>query len=99
MPQSFSRNCTVPWPMPRSSASSVMAAVAASDVMPSYLPELNSMPSFDVGVVERALAGASPSAGRITGTIGRLYFCAKSKSRSSCAGTPITAPVPYSPST
>ena len=31
--------------------------------------------------------------------IGRPYFGANSKSRSSCAGTAMTAPVPYSPST
>ena len=33
---------------------------------------------------------------RITTSIGRLYFLANSKSLWSCAGTAITAPVPYS---
>ncbi len=37
--------------------------------------------------------------GRTTTRIGSSYFRANSKSRSSCAGTAITAPVPYSPST
>ncbi len=35
----------------------------------------------------------------MTTVIGSLYFRANSKSRWSCPGTPITAPVPYSPST
>ncbi len=40
-----------------------------------------------------------PPSGWITTSMGSEYFRANSKSRWSCAGTAITAPVPYSPST
>lgn len=36
----------------------------------------------------------SDPGGRMTSTMGRSNFCAKAKSRVSCPGTPITAPVP-----
>ena len=42
---------------------------------------------------------SSPSGGFTTTAIGSPYFFANSKSRWSCAGTAITAPVPYSIST
>ena len=44
-------------------------------------------------------AGWSCEARPMTRRMGKEYFCANSKSRSSCAGTLITAPVPYSIST
>ena len=48
----------------------------------------------------RTRLAASHSAGGITtGTIGRSNAFANSKSRSSCAGTAMIAPVPYDAST
>ena len=38
---------------------------------------------------------SSQSSGRTTILIGRSYLRAKTKSRVSCAGTPMTMPVPY----
>jgi len=37
---------------------------------------------------------STPSTGRMTGTTGIEYFVQNSKSRSSCAGTAMMAPVP-----
>src|SRR5437667_12130920 len=44
-------------------------------------------------------AASVESRGATTVRMGRSYFLQNSKSRSSCAGTAITAPVPYSSST
>ena len=52
------------------------------------------MTSSALWAVNAAPAGASPPAGAITGTIGSPCCVANSKSRSSCAGTAMTAPVP-----
>lgn|GEM_PF-6906820 len=41
----------------------------------------------------------SPNDGHTTYLTGRLYFFAKIQSLSSCAGTAMTAPVPYPPKT
>ena len=57
------------------------------------------MPSLETASVRPSADGAAWSTGRTTTRIGSAYFRANSKSRSSCAGTAITAPVPYSPST
>ena len=56
-------------------------------------------PSLETASVSASADGTRPSAGRTTTRIGSAYLRANSKSRSSCAGTAITAPVPYSPST
>ena len=50
--------------------------------------------SFSVAPVS-----GSPASGCTTMGFGRLYFIANSKSRWSCAGTAMIAPVPYSSST
>ena len=60
--------------------------------------EFTRTPSFDTAAVIAGSA-ASPSTGRMTTRMGSAYLRANSKSRSSCAGTAMTAPVPYSPST
>ena len=56
-------------------------------------------PSLETASVSASPVGISASAGLTTTRIGSSYLRANSKSRSSCAGTAITAPVPYSPST
>ncbi len=99
MPQSFNRNWTVPSPMPRAFASAVIFARASSDGSPSQGPEFTMIPSFETASVSAATSGIPPSTGLTTTRIGRSYLRANSKSRSSCAGTAITAPVPYSPRT
>ena len=88
MPQSFSRNCTVPSPMPRSSAS---VGDRRARLVGRHAVVLAGVDQH--AVVRRRLGHRtsvgrrSPSTGRTTGTIGRLYLRANSKSRSSCAGT------------
>ena len=56
---------------------------------------------FPLGVAIHAPTGEVyvSYAGAITVLTGKSYFLANSKSRSSCAGTAITAPEPYSEST
>ena len=90
----------MPSPMPRCSASRSCGAEPRRRSGRSYAPEFTSTPSSDasLGHRRRRRAPARRRAGPPT-AIGRPYFRANSKSRSSCAGTPITAPVPYSPST
>ncbi len=46
-----------------------------------------------------SLPFSPPPFGAITSRIGSPYFFAKAKSRSSCAGTAMIAPVPYVTST
>ena len=101
MPQSFSRYWTVRWPVPRRSAFSAMIRRASVDHKPVYSPESTTRPGSEyASVIVEASSEASPSpSGWITTRTGSPYFRANSKSRWSCAGTAITAPVPYSPST
>ena len=65
--------------------------------MPMYSPDAISLPSSTYASCSGARS--EPSGVVMTCAIGSACFLAKSKSRSSCAGTPITAPVPYSAST
>ncbi len=72
-----------------------MASTAAARPRPSYLPEFTQRP-FSLSAYhscqassENGLPGMS-----MTCLIGSAYFFAKWKSRSSCAGTAITAPSP-----
>ena len=100
MPQSFSRYWTVPSPMPcagrvRGQRWRAPGRTAARRSRPSAPARRRSRPPRSSPPATRR----PPSAGRTTTLIGRLYFRANSKSRWSCAGTAITAPVPYSTST
>ena len=56
-------------------------------------------PRREPGVGAPADAASSDRDGATTARMGRLYFLQNSKSRSSCAGTAMMAPVPYSSST
>ena len=85
--------------MPLAWASAVIRWRAWSEGAPSHGPECTRTPSFDTASVSAASSGTSPPAGATTTRIGSRYFRANSKSRSSWAGTAMTAPVPYSPST
>ncbi len=76
----------------------MISSLAATALMPSNWPELIST-SFAECSTNAPSPTGSPPAGATTGRIGRPYFWANSKSRWSCAGTPMTAPVPYSIST
>ncbi len=72
-----------------------MASTAASWRRPSYLPEFTQVP-FCLSAYHACQASVEKAwpATVITCLIGRPYFFAKPKSRSSCAGTAITAPSP-----
>ena len=87
--------------MPRRSAFSAMTRWASSDQRPVYSPESTTRPGSEyAAVIVAASSGAAPlPSGWMTTRTERPYFRANSKSRWSCAGTAITAPVPYSPST
>ena len=87
-----------PLPIPRFSASAVMRAMASADSSPSkpLLFTVRPGPSYAASI----FAGSSArSGGWITTRMGRPYFRANSKSRVSCAGTDMMAPVPYPVST
>ena len=94
MSQSRSRNWTRSLPQPSCSAKATMTCFACAEGMPSKRPECTSTP----GSVQAPSAPAGPFApsGTITGRTGSSYCRANTKSRWSWAGTPITAPVPYS---
>ena len=78
--------------MPRSSSQSTIFSSASRLCIPSKSGwEFISGPSTE--------HGSSWSPQSITWRIGRSNVVAKSKSRSSCAGTAMIAPVPYSIST
>ena len=68
-----------------------MAAIASALLMPSSGPELTSVPS--PGVACQVCAGSGRSVCTTTWT-GRPNSRAKSRSRWSCAGTAMIAPVP-----
>ena len=76
--------------MPRSSSHSVMRCLADSESRSLKTSEFTSRPA----PVKAASPSQSPEAGAITCLMGKPYLRANSKSRSSCAGTLITAPVP-----
>src|SRR6185437_8500461 len=73
--------------------------MAFSDGIPVYGPECTERPYSVNASLKWPFLREGPSSGCTTIFTGRRYFCANSKSRSSCAGTHITAPVPYSAST
>ena len=85
-------------PLPCSSSQAVTCAIDAGDRTPSNGPEFTITPSWSYASVIVAASRCSPS-GCTTTRIGTPWARANSKSRWSCAGTPITAPVPYSIST
>ena len=69
----------------------MIAALPSSEGRPSKLPELTIVP----GSTNASASGSpSQSGGAITVWTGSPNFPANSKSRWSCAGTAITAPVP-----
>ena len=72
-------------------------ALASSTARPSREPEFTITPSSTNGAA--CTSTFEPSAGATTCRIGRPYLVANSWSRSSCAGQPKMAPVPYSIST
>ena len=95
MPQSRSRYCTCLSPTPLAFRSAAIASVAASYARPSYLPEFTHTPRCLSAYHSRQPSVENDSPGtEITCRIGKPYFLANAKSRSSCAGTPITAPSP-----
>ena len=89
MPQSFSRNCTVRWPMPRALGLRGHDLRRRSvDHRPVYAPESTTRAGLRVRLGHRrGVERAAPSpSGWITTRIGRPYLRANSKSRWSCAG-------------
>ncbi|MNJ59530.1 hypothetical protein D3C77_552190 [compost metagenome] len=70
-----------------------MASNAPWKSRPSNSPELISWP-YSPQAASHSAATSSPRLVRTTALNGRLYFLANSKSRSSWAGTAITAPSP-----
>ena len=86
----------VPLPVPIFSRASQTAAFASEPYSPSKpaIPELTIHPKSHSAT--SSASSALPSSVIIkTRLIGRSYLFANSKSRSSCPGTAITAPVPY----
>src|SRR6202030_4872125 len=96
IPQSFNRNPVSHLPNPPASAPSDIRASASSVVSPLYDPEFTLFPYSVNASFNVSLLNIAPSFGCTTIGIASPYFVANSKSRSSCAGTHITAPVPYS---
>jgi hypothetical protein len=92
MSQSRKRKLIVVVPRPSASSLPAIARRAFADVIPVKSPLAMRNPSS----VNPAVSGSStgPACGATTCAIGKPCLCAKSKSRSSCAGTAITAPVP-----
>jgi hypothetical protein len=80
-------------PRPRSASDAVIASIASGEVRPSNLSELTSR-SAPEWATNASSAGASPPAGSTTRRISRSNLRANSKSRWSCAGTAMIAPVP-----
>ncbi len=76
-----------------------MARRACSDGRPVKSPESTRAPYSTNALSTEGISGFWGSSGWTTQRIGRPYFLANSKSRWSCAGTLITAPVPYPAST
>ena len=78
-------------PQPCASTRSAMALMPSELGMPSKGPELTWSPASRYA--ESSSLPSQPG-GAMTTLMGRSYFLAKSKSRWSWAGTPMTAPVP-----
>src|SRR6202030_3112921 len=114
-PQSFRRKMVSLFPKPFDSAKAAIFPLACSVGRPVNSPELMLTPYSVKASVDRAVDIEAPEAspasgapadtdssdrdGATTARMGRLYFLQNSKSRSSCAGTAMMAPVPYSSST
>src|SRR5688572_19268264 len=98
MHQSWSRYCSCGVASFFSASHLVMALTASAQDWPSNLPELMRVPSQDVNgrreTGDALLVSRPSSLVSTTWTIGSLYLVANSWSRSSCAGTPMIAPVP-----
>ena len=71
-------------PIPFFSIKLFILSIASSDSSPLKSSEFINFP----------LAEEGKSSASMTCLIGISYFCANSKSLSSCAGTPMTTPVP-----
>ena len=103
MSQSRKRYCVSNFPP----ANSAIFFLAFSESMPSNFPEFTNSPSpsqhsetiFTSGTACPGIGSGTMRGGSMTFRIGSLYFFAKSKSRASCAGTAMMAPVPYPEST
>src|SRR5260370_39578648 len=113
IPQSFRRKMVSFSPKPFDRAKADIFSLACSVGRPLNSPELMLTP-YSVkasvgGVADVENPDAKPASGaparKSLGTwittvrMGRLYFLQNSKSRSSCAGTAMMGPVPYSRST
>ena len=94
MSQSRRRYCVSRFPQPFSSNHAPIFSIASGVGRPSNWPELHDRPSASVAAVIFAGSGIGSPSVRTTGIIPSPYFLTKSKSRWSCAGTPIIAPVP-----
>src|ERR1043166_1831492 len=100
IPQSFRRKMISFFPKPFDSANAAIFSLACSVGKPLNSPELIEMPqSMNGATVPTADAGLSSDDAATTVRIGSLYFLQNSKSRSSCAGTAMIAPFPYSSNT
>ena len=89
--QSRRRYEIVAWPRPSRSSQPTIFSSASRFCIPS-----KSGCEFTIGPSPEYGSSSPPS---ITRRIGRSKVCAKAKSRSSCPGTAMIAPVPYSMST
>ena len=89
--QSRSRYPTAARPRPLSSSVAVIAAIASDLFIPSNGPELTRVPSPGVACQDGPGSGRSVCT---TTRTGRSKARAKSRSRWSCAGTAMIAPVP-----
>ncbi len=97
--QSRSRKLTVPSPRPRCSSQALTRALAAGTSRPSRdsspAAELMMRASFALNESSQAAGSVPrPSVGSTTQTIGSSKARANAKSRLSCAGTAMIAPVP-----
>jgi hypothetical protein len=95
MPQSRRRKVVFFSPRPLPASSSATLSTAAFWFRPSSTPEFTQTPRClsPYQSAQAAVEKVSPSTAT-TCWIGSWYFSANAKSRSSCAGTPITAPSP-----
>src|ERR1700685_1229688 len=93
IPQSRRRQVVCFSPRPRELKSDATASTAAWKFNPSYGPEFTQRPCSAYQGCHAFTEYLRPSTS-MTVLIGSLYFLANSKSRSSCAGTPMTAPSP-----
>src|SRR5256714_11002395 len=96
MSQSRSRYVTLGLPIPVFFASEAIAFLPISLDVPLYGPLRTIVPGPEYAA---SIARCSSPSGLTTSLIGSPYCFANAKSRSSCAGTAMIAPVPYVAST